>query len=99
MPDLTSYDRILFKDAEASLPSPTSIDIPKDVLKERGTLVVLDDDPQDITVLTTFEKEVLIDQFKTKEPGFFVLTNTRAFHHNEVRLRLILFLFHESQQS
>lgn len=90
MPEVSKYPRILFKDAEASLPPLVSVQVPKDTLKERGTLVVLDDDPtgtqtvHDITVLTTFEKEVLVDQFKTREAGFFVLTNTRAYHHNEV---------------
>lgn len=90
MPDPTSYTRISYKDAESSLPNPATGDIATPSLKNRGTLVVLDDDPtgtqtvHDITVLTTFEKDVLIDQFKTKESGFFILTNTRAYHHNEV---------------
>lgn len=90
MPDPTRYPRVLYKDAEASLPKPATGRLAKPSLEKRGTLVVLDDDPtgtqtvHDITVLTTFEKEVLLDQFKTKESGFFILTNTRAYHHNEV---------------
>lgn len=91
MADPTHYPRILYKDAEASLPKPATGDLAKPSLEKRGTLVVLDDDPtgtqtvHDITVLTTFEKDILIDQFKKKEAGFFILTNTRAYHHNEVR--------------
>ena len=90
MPDPTRYPSILYKDAEASLPQPATGDLPKPSLEQRGTLVVLDDDPtgtqtvHDINVLTTFEKEILVDQFRTKESGFFILTNTRAYHHNEV---------------
>ena len=59
----------------------------KPSLEKRGVLVVLDDDPtgtqivHDVTVLTTFEQEVLIEQFRTKEAGFFILTNTRAYHY------------------
>lgn len=92
MPRPTKYPRVLYKDAEASLPEPASSDLAKPEFGKRGTLVVLDDDPtgtqtvHDIAVLTTFEKEVLIDQFKTNEPGFFILTNSRAYHHNEVGL-------------
>lgn len=90
MPEATKFSRILYKDAEASLPRPASVPTSKAILEERGTLVILDDDPtgtqtvHDIAVLTTFEKDVLVDQLKTGEPGFFVLTNTRAHHYNEV---------------
>ena len=92
MPDPTKYPRILYTDAEASLPkSAATGDIAKpSLLEKRGVLVVLDDDPtgtqtvHDVTVLTTFEKEVLVEQFETKEAGFFILTNTRAYHYNEV---------------
>ena len=84
MSDPTKYPRILYADAEASLPKSATGNLAKPSLKKRGVLVVLDDDPtgtqtvQDNTVLTTFEKGVLIEQFKTKEAGFFILTNTRA---------------------
>lgn len=90
MPDPTKYPRILYTDAEASLLKSATGVLAKPSLEKRGVLVVLDDDPtgtqtvHDVTVLTTFEKEVLIEQFKTKESGFFILTNTRAYHHNEV---------------
>ena len=91
MPNSTKYPRILYTDAEASLPkSAATAGLVKHSLEKRGVLVVLDDDPtgtqtvHDVTVLTTFEKEVLIEQFRTKESGFFILTNTRAYHHNEV---------------
>ncbi len=86
------YHRISYKDAEASLPPPAKPgSIPNPGLEERGTLIVLDDDPTGtqtvhyVNFLTTFEKEVLVDQFKTREPGFLVLTNSRAYQHNEVR--------------
>lgn len=98
MADPTPYPRILYKDAEASLPKPATGDLAKPSLEKRGTLVVLDDDPtgtqtvHDITVLTTFEKDILIDQFKTKEAGFFILTNTRAYHHNEAKQLLTTLL-------
>jgi uncharacterized protein YgbK (DUF1537 family) len=55
-------------------------------------LVVLDDDPtgtqtvHDIMVLTTFDKEVLREQLRKREPGFFILTNSRAYAHAEVCL-------------
>lgn len=91
MQDPTKYPRVLYKDAEASLPKSTANgDLAKPELEKRGVLVVLDDDPtgtqtvHDVTVLTTFEKEVLVEQFGTKEAGFFILTNTRAYHYNEV---------------
>lgn len=97
MPEPTKYPHILYQDASASLPQPATIcDYAKSSLQKRGTLLVLDDDPtgtqtvHDVTVLTTFEKEVLIEQFKTGEAGFFILTNTRAYHHNEVSPVLIL---------
>lgn len=57
---------------------------------DRDTLVVLDDYPtgiqrvHDVTVFTPFDRDVLVDLFNTKELGFFTLTNTRAFHHDEV---------------
>lgn len=89
-PSATTYPRILFDEAAKSLPTSTPQEKFDTAVADRGTLVVLDDVPtgtqtvHDITVLTTFDKEVLIDQFNSKEPGFFILTNTRAFHHDEV---------------
>lgn len=52
--------------------------------------MVLDDDPtgtqtvHNVAVLTTFDKELLKRQLETKEPGFFILTNSRAYHDTEV---------------
>lgn len=47
-------------------------------------LVVLDDDPtgtqtcHDITVLTVWDRQTLLEEFRTPSRGFFILTNSRA---------------------
>lgn len=54
-------------------------------------LVVLDDDPtgtqtcHDIDVLTVWEEKTLIEEFRSCNTGFFILTNSRALHTQEAR--------------
>ncbi|RFU73439.1 hypothetical protein TARUN_8808 [Trichoderma arundinaceum] len=99
----TQYKPRLYMAIESSLPCSQVAE--SDLLVDRGhpnylrTLVVLDDDPtgtqtvHGISVLTTYSESILRTQLKRKEPGFFVLTNTRALHHEQARdlLQVILF--------
>jgi hypothetical protein len=91
MPSPTSYPHLSYQKVESSLP-PTSETDSQSPLAQTRTLVVLDDDPtgtqtvHDITVLTTYEKDVLAEQLKRKEPGFFVLTNSRAYPDEDARI-------------
>lgn len=54
-------------------------------------LVVLDDDPtgtqtcHGINVLTVWDQDTLIAEFKSTTSGFFILTNSRALHTPEAR--------------
>ncbi|KAI1859016.1 hypothetical protein JX265_010493 [Neoarthrinium moseri] len=56
-------------------------------------LVALDDDPtgtqtcHDIPVLTVWDTETLVSEFRATKPGggFFILTNSRAFHPGPAR--------------
>jgi hypothetical protein len=91
----TEYPRLSYSTVADSLPPlvaraalHSSKQAPSNTNKK--TLVVLDDDPtgtqtvHDIMVLTTFDKEVLREQLRKREPGFFILTNSRAYAHAEV---------------
>jgi hypothetical protein len=87
----TSYSHLSFSEVESSLPLPYEQITKESPPSGARTLVVLDDDPtgtqtvHDITVLTTYEKQVLKEQLGRKEGGFFVLTNSRAYPHDEVQ--------------
>ncbi|KAJ4858037.1 putative nucleotide-binding of sugar-metabolising enzyme domain-containing protein [Trichoderma breve] len=54
-----------------------------------GTLVILDDDPtgtqtcHGIKVLTTWDLDILVDEFQSHPSGFFILTNSRALPSGE----------------
>ena len=58
---------------------------------ELPVLVVLDDDPtgtqtcHGINVLTVWDHEVLVDEFRSTNSGFFILTNSRALHPEDAR--------------
>lgn len=90
----TQYEPKLHTAIESSLPCSKVAE--SDLLVDRGrpnylkTLVVLDDDPtgtqtvHGISVLTTHSESILRTQLKRRECGFFVLTNTRALHHDQV---------------
>jgi uncharacterized protein YgbK (DUF1537 family) len=84
----------------ASLPPPiaeTSLAAEIKQLRSRDStallpiLVVLDDDPtgtqtcHNINVLTVWDEETLLDEFKSCDSGFFILTNSRALHTAEAR--------------
>ncbi|KAL7901872.1 hypothetical protein HDV64DRAFT_242238, partial [Trichoderma sp. TUCIM 5745] len=98
----TQYESKLYTTIESSLPCSQVAE--SDLLVDPGrsnylkTLVVLDDDPtgtqtvHGISVLTTYSESILRAQLKTGERGFFVLTNTRALHHDQAKdlLRVIL---------
>ncbi|XP_010693952.2 uncharacterized protein LOC104906826 isoform X1 [Beta vulgaris subsp. vulgaris] len=71
-----------------SLPLEWPVDLTTDIIKlcenNMKPLVVLDDDPtgtqtvHDIEVLTEWNVDALIEQFKNKPKCFFILTNSRA---------------------
>ncbi|PON27844.1 hypothetical protein TGAM01_v203611 [Trichoderma gamsii] len=98
----TQYEPKLHAAVESSLPCAKVAE--SDLLVDRGrlnylkALVVLDDDPtgtqtvHGISVLTTHSESILRTQLRKRERGFFVLTNTRALHHDQAKdlLRVIL---------
>lgn len=55
-------------------------------------LVVLDDDPtgtqtcHNINVLTAWDHDLLLSEFKSTNSGFFILTNSRALHREDARV-------------
>ena len=90
MPSPTSYPHLAYRTAASSLPPENETAAKAAYAPRKRTLVVLDDDPtgtqtvHDITVLTTYESDVLRAELEKKEAGFFVLTNSRAYPHDEV---------------
>ncbi|KAI5660288.1 hypothetical protein M9H77_29081 [Catharanthus roseus] len=78
-----------------SLPPEWPVDLVQDIrtLVENNskTLIVLDDDPtgtqtvHDIEVLTEWNVESLIEQFKKRPKCFFILTNSRALDSEKAR--------------
>jgi Sugar-binding N-terminal domain len=85
----TRYPRLDYDSVLSSL--LPSRDVSHSLWRQKNrTLVVLDDDPtgtqtvHDITVITTFDKKTLKAQLATNEKGFFILTNSRAYHDAEV---------------
>jgi hypothetical protein len=92
----TRYPSKSYASVQACLPpfqvSESELSTSRDGTNGLKTLVVLDDDPtgtqtvRNVSVLTTFEKPEILLQLKKKEPGFFILTNSRAYHRNEVCL-------------
>ncbi|KAF2754830.1 hypothetical protein EJ05DRAFT_494324 [Pseudovirgaria hyperparasitica] len=90
------YPALPADDLLASLPPPYPH--PEHVLdtirrriasKDAPVLVVLDDDPtgtqtcHDIAVLTVWDHETLLSEFRTGTTGFFILTNSRALPTDE----------------
>ncbi|KAK6378880.1 hypothetical protein LTS17_006583 [Exophiala oligosperma] len=85
--------------ALATLPPPVAqTSLREDISRRRAqsslpVLVVLDDDPtgtqtcHDINVLTAWEVELLVAEFRATPSGsgFFILTNSRALHTSEAR--------------
>ncbi|OJJ87451.1 uncharacterized protein ASPGLDRAFT_64571 [Aspergillus glaucus CBS 516.65] len=73
-----------YEEAQRSLPAIPASGIVRNRTTER-VLVVLDDDPtgtqtvHNVAILTTFEEDVIEQQRRTGERGFFILTNSRAF--------------------
>ncbi len=67
-----------------SWPEDPLVEIRNSLSQQVGKLVILDDDPtgtqtvRGITVITSWDLPTLNDAFKTKENGFFILTNSRA---------------------
>ncbi len=97
MADVASLN---LKSTIAGLPPAPSTDILKSVqslLKDDNLripiLVALDDDPtgtqtcHDVNVLTVWDKDTLIEQFRQTPHGggFFILTNSRALHPPQAR--------------
>ena len=88
------------KSTLSSLPPPPPGNLRESIsklLKDDNTkipiLVALDDDPtgtqtcHDINVLTVWDKKTLVSEFRDtpKGSGFFILTNSRAFHPPEAK--------------
>lgn len=77
-------------------PAPSSTGSSAEVVKLQKAnklpiLVVLDDDPtgtqtcHGINVLTVWDQKTLVDEFKSTDSGFFILTNSRALPTPEAR--------------
>ena len=94
---MESYTPINYDTILSSLPpppSPTNLSSEITQRQKSGTLpilVVLDDDPtgtqtcHGINVLTVWDHDTLIEEFKSTNSGFFILTNSRALHTPEAR--------------
>ena len=77
-------------------PPPQSTGLSSDIVRRQKAgdlpvLVILDDDPtgtqtcHGINVLTVWDHDTLIEEFKSTNSGFFILTNSRALHTPEAR--------------
>lgn len=85
------------KETLDKLPKPReATDLAADISRHRQlgdlpVLVVLDDDPtgtqtcHDINVLTVWDVDSLVTEFRSGNGGFFILTNSRALHTDEAR--------------
>jgi uncharacterized protein YgbK (DUF1537 family) len=75
----------LFSSLPASWPEDLLSEIRREVASSNRKLIVLDDDPtgtqtvHDLPVLTTWDTQVLAEEFANDFPCFYILTNTRAF--------------------
>lgn len=82
-----------------SLPSEWPLDPVDDVRKldqnNSKTLVVLDDDPtgtqtvHDVDVLTEWDVESLVEQFRKRPKCFFILTNSRALNSDKASALIV----------
>ncbi|MBK1880300.1 four-carbon acid sugar kinase family protein [Pelagicoccus mobilis] len=69
----------------AAWPEEPLIEIRQTLRDSKRKVVVLDDDPtgtqtvEDITVVTSWDIDTLTEAFAAPEPGFYILTNSRAF--------------------
>ena len=96
MIDFTKYAPVTYQDASAALPKSKFAKPPSESQRNEKILVVLDDDPtgtqtvHDIVVLTTCNVDVLSAQLRTRDPGFFILTNTRAYPPGKASQPLVL---------
>jgi hypothetical protein len=85
----TRYPSLQYEGVERSLPA-TAASLSSALQTPCRTLVVLDDDPtgtqtvHNMTVLTTFDQDLFEQQLRMKEPGFFILTNSRALPPDQV---------------
>lgn len=75
-------------------PATTETSLVHDIAKQNASLpvlVVLDDDPtgtqtcHNVNVLTVWDHATLLEEFLSKSPGFFILTNSRALPTPEAR--------------
>ena len=94
---MESYSAISYEETISSLPSPVSnTGLSADIAERRKAgnlpiLVVLDDDPtgtqtcHGINVLTVWNHDTLVEEFRSTDSGFFILTNSRALHTPEAR--------------
>ena len=94
---MESYKSIPLHDTIASLPPPpkntglAAYITQKQAASELPILVVLDDDPtgcqtcHGINIVTVWDQETLVEEFKSTNSGFYILTNSRALHTPEAR--------------
>ncbi|PYH45686.1 uncharacterized protein BP01DRAFT_356313 [Aspergillus saccharolyticus JOP 1030-1] len=94
MASIRSYPVLSRRSTLASLPPESTIDAQAQIARLLATtspsrLVVLDDDPtgtqtcHDVAVLTVWDIDTLVHEFRQPSRGFFILTNSRAFPASE----------------
>ncbi|RAH50194.1 uncharacterized protein BO95DRAFT_438531 [Aspergillus brunneoviolaceus CBS 621.78] len=94
MASIRKYPVLSRQSTLAQLPPESTIDAEAQIAKLLSTtspsrLVVLDDDPtgtqtcHDIAVLTVWDIDTLVKEFRQPSGGFFILTNSRAFPASE----------------
>lgn len=88
------YESLSAQETVDRLPAPYHQDVVPKIQQhvnsgEAPVLVMLDDDPtgtqtcHDIAVLTVWDHDTLLTEFRTGYSGFFILTNSRAFPPDE----------------
>ena len=94
---MESYKPTPFDETIASLPPlPKNTGLASYINKRQAAaelpiLVVLDDDPtgcqtcHGINIVTVWDQQTLVEEFKSTNSGFYVLTNSRALHTPEAR--------------
>ncbi|RAH79017.1 hypothetical protein BO86DRAFT_391307 [Aspergillus japonicus CBS 114.51] len=94
MASIHNYPVLSRQSTLAQLPPESTIDAQGQIAQLLSTtspsrLVVLDDDPtgtqtcHDIAVLTVWDIDTLVNEFRQPSGGFFILTNSRAFPASE----------------
>lgn len=94
---MESYSPVSYEETLANLPPPPSdTGLADDIVRRQKSgelpiLVALDDDPtgtqtcHGINVLTVWDHCTLVEEFRSTNSGFFILTNSRALHTPQAR--------------